>query len=85
MKRGRVVPISPSGCTPEVVLHRFVDKIEHIASVALIITWNDGSISTDWSTQKTGHLVYSTVMLHREAIDIANKNFVPGHPGDDEE
>lgn len=35
--------------TPEVVLHRTLNKIDRIKAVAIVIQWDDDSMVTDWS------------------------------------
>lgn len=55
--------------TPEVVLHRTLNKLEHIKSVALIICWNDDTFDTDWSQQQLNVLCAGALVLQRQAVD----------------
>lgn len=51
--------------TPEVVLHRTLNKLSHIKSVVVIIKWNDDSFDTDHSLQSVSDLCVSARVLDR--------------------
>lgn len=56
--------------TPEVVLHRTLNKADRIKAVAIVIQWDDDTYDTDWSQMKTSELCTSGMMLHQTAIDV---------------
>lgn len=64
--------------SPEVVLHRTLQKLPRIKAVTIIIQWDDETMSVDWSSQKTSHLCMASVIL----ADVARK--VVTNDGDDE-
>lgn len=42
--------------TPEVVLHRTLNKLPRIKAVAIVIQWDDDSMDTDWSQMRRSDL-----------------------------
>lgn len=52
--------------TPEVVLHRTLNKIARIKSVIVIMTWDDDSVSTDHSLQSAADMVFGAKILECE-------------------
>jgi len=57
--------------TPEVVLHRTLNKIKSIKSVTVIIRWTDDSVDTDHSLQTSQELAaaaYAVDELARDAL-----------------
>ena len=53
--------------TPEVVLHRTLNKVHHIKAVSIVIQWNDDTFVCDWSKQTTLELVTAATALRIEA------------------
>jgi len=53
----KLVHLPGSKLTPEVVLHRTLNKLEHIKAIVVVIQWNDESYDLDWSQMKTSELV----------------------------
>jgi len=65
--------------TPEVVLHRTMNKLEHIKAVVVIIQWDDETFSIDWSQMKVSDMAMSSVILNQTTTDVVFKG---GHPND---
>ena len=66
----KLVHLPGSRLTPEVVLHRTLNKVDRIKAVAVIILWDDYSYDTDWSNMKLSELVMSGKVLD---LDIAHE------------
>lgn len=45
----KIVSIPGRNVSPEVVLHRTLEKLDRIKSVAVVIEWDDESYACDWS------------------------------------
>jgi hypothetical protein len=54
--------------SPEVVLHRTLDKLGHIDGV-VGITWRDGTTDIDWSQMKLSDLSFMLHSLERFLFD----------------
>jgi len=52
----KMVHLPGTKLTPEVVLHRTLQKLEHIKAVTVMIQWNDDSYDADWSQMKVSEL-----------------------------
>lgn len=63
---GKIVHLSHTDLTPEVVLHRTLDNINNIKSVVVVIERKDGMCDVDWSKQHT-----SSLCMAGKALDIA--------------
>lgn len=57
--------------SPEVVLHRTLDKKDSIRSVVVVIGWSDGSHEVDWSAQKAGDLALAALTLQDTALGVS--------------
>lgn len=57
--------------TAEVALHQTIEKLPRIKAVSMVIQWDDGSYSCDWSCQKVSELCMASMMLDIEARAIA--------------
>lgn len=69
----KIIHMPGTRLSPEVVLHRTLEKIEHIESVAVVIRWKvDDTYDVDWSQQKTSELCMSAMMLHDMALKVAS-------------
>lgn len=66
--------------TPEVVLHRTLNKIDRIKGVVVVIQWDDDSMDVDWSqmTVSALHMAGYAVMHDAHAIMRGNQNEVEG-------
>lgn len=51
--------------TPEVVLHRTLNKRDRIKAVTVVIQWDDDSFDTDHSLQSVSSLAMAARMLDR--------------------
>lgn len=61
--------------TPDVVLHRTLNKIEHIEAVTVIIQWKfDSSMSVDWSSMAARDLALASLVMNKIAVDHAIRN-----------
>ncbi len=59
----KLIAFPGADISPEVVLHRTLDKLDHIKAVTVIIQWDDDTMAVDWSTQKTSMLCMGSVVL----------------------
>lgn len=58
--------------TPDVVLHRTLNKIEHIEAVTVIIQWKaDSSLSVDWSSMAARDLALASLVMNKVAAEHA--------------
>ena len=64
----KIVHLPGSKLTPEVVLHRTLQKIDRIKSVCMVIQWDDDTFDIDWSQQKTSELCMASITLQDEAL-----------------
>lgn len=69
----RVVALNDKSHTPEVVLHRTLNKVKRIKSVVVVIQWDDETFDSDWSGQKTSELALSALHLLRVTQDEAHR------------
>ena len=59
----KLVHLPGTKLTPEVVLHRTLNKIDQIKAVAVVIQWDDDALSVDWSQMKVSELCMVATML----------------------
>ena len=57
--------------TPEVVLHRTINKMQRIKGVAIVIQWDDDTMSVDWSSMRTSDLCMAAMVLDEKARGTA--------------
>ena len=62
----KLVHLPGTKLTPEVVLHRTLNKTEHIKAVAVIILWNNDEIATDWSQMKLSEICWMERQFHEQ-------------------
>lgn len=67
----KLVHLPGARLTPDVVLHRTLNKLEHIKAVAIVIQWNDETYAVDWSQMKTSELVMGAGALRVTADEQA--------------
>lgn len=60
--------------TPEVVLHRTVNKASHIKAVVVVIQWDDDTFDMDWSEMKASELAMAALILNRKATSVIFKD-----------
>lgn len=53
--------------SPEVVLHRTLNKLKRIKNVVVIIQWDDDSMDIDWSEMKASELAMASLLLSQQA------------------
>ena len=63
----KLVHLPGSKLTPEVVLHRTLNKLPRITAIAVVIQWDDGTFDCDWSQMKTSELVMGAGALRVSA------------------
>lgn len=66
----KLVHLPGTRLTPEVVLHRTLNKLDQIKSVIVIIQWDDESHEIDWSQQPTSAMCTSVVALQYQAAKL---------------
>jgi hypothetical protein len=68
--RNKIVALGEKGNTVEVVLHRTLDKAEHIDKMIVLYRWkNSGGWTSDWSTVSISDMEFATTMLHLKASE----------------
>ena len=60
----KIVSLPGAAVSPQVVLHRTLDKLEHIKSITITIQWNNDEIATDWS-----QMLVSELCMHAMHLD----------------
>lgn len=65
-----LVHLPGSRLTPEVVLHRTLNKISRIKGVAIVIQWDDDTFATDWSQMPIAALCMASYSLQSDAHDV---------------
>lgn len=53
--------------TPDVVLHRTLNKAARIKAVVVVIQWDDDSMDADWSLMPTSALCMASMVLAEDA------------------
>lgn len=53
--------------TPQIVLLRTLDKVDHIQGVAIVIKWKKGTYDADWSMLSGGEFALMALILSEEA------------------
>lgn len=66
----RLVHLPGTQLTPEVVLHRTLDKLAHIKAVTIVIQWNNDELATDWSQQRVSELCMASMHLDEQARKV---------------
>ena len=52
----KLVHLPGTAVSPQLVLHRTLDKLAHIKAVTIIIQWNNDEFATDWSQMRVSEL-----------------------------
>lgn len=60
--------------TPEVVLHRTLNKLTHIKALVVVIQWDDDTYATDWSQMKVSELCMASRRLDKD-VDLTMFEF----------
>lgn len=66
----KLVHLPGTVLTPEVVLHRTLNKSEHIKSVAVVIQWADGSFDVDWSQMQMSEMCMASMVIQKQVTAI---------------
>lgn len=59
--------------TPEVLLHRTLNKVARIKAVTIVIQWDDDTFDIDWSSMKVSELCMGALILQDEATSVARR------------
>jgi hypothetical protein len=59
----RLVHLPGTKLTPDVVLHRTLNKLDHIKAVTIVIQWNDETFSVDWSQMRASEFCAAALMI----------------------
>lgn len=70
----QLVHLPGTRLTPDVVLHRTLNKISDIKAVTVVIQWNDDRFSVDWSQMRASELCAAALMLDINARDVLEGN-----------
>lgn len=66
----KIVHLPGTTLTPEVVLHRTLQKLSRIKSVTVVIQWDDDTFDVDWSQQKVSELCMGSLVLDEQVRDV---------------
>ena len=66
----KLVHLPGTKLTPEVVLHRTLNKIDDIKAVTVVIQWGNDQVSVDYSQMKVSELCMASVMLQSTASAV---------------
>ncbi len=67
----KLVTMPGVSVSPEVLLHRTLQKLLRIKAVTVVIQWDDDTMDVDWSSQPAGHLCMAAMILNEQARRIA--------------
>lgn len=70
----KLVQLPGTKLSPEVVLHRSLNKLDHIDHVLVIIGWKDGSVDCDWSQMTISQLCFADVSLTMQIQELLRGN-----------
>lgn len=59
----KLVHLPGTAVSPQFVLHRTLDKLEHIKAVVVIIQWNNDEFATNWSQMRISELCMASMHL----------------------
>ena len=65
----KLISLPGSKVSPEVLLHRTLDKLDRIKSIVMIIQWDDDSYACDWSSLKISELCMAEKILSLDVED----------------
>lgn len=63
--------------SPEVVLHRTLNKLDRIKAVAVVIQWDDDSMACDWSQMPVSALHMAGYSLMHDVHSIMRGDVEP--------
>lgn len=59
----KLVHLPGTAVSPQLVLHRTLDKLERIKAVTIIIQWDNDEYATDWSQMRVSELCMASMCL----------------------
>ena len=62
----RLVHLPGTTLTPQVVLHRTLDKLAHIKAITIVIQWDNDEYATDWSQMRVSELCMVSMHLEEQ-------------------
>ena len=62
----KLVQLPGTAVSPQLVLHRTLDKLAHIKAVTIIIQWNNDEYATDWSQMRVSELCMVSMHLNEQ-------------------
>ena len=62
----RLVQLPGTETSPQLVLHRTLDKLAHIKAITVVIQWNNNEYTTDWSQMRVSELCMATAHLQEQ-------------------
>ena len=77
MSDGKIIHLVGTRLSPEVVLHRTLNKLDRIKSVSIVIQWDDDSMDVDWSQQTVSTLCMGSMVFSRTVMKVLNGNETP--------
>lgn len=66
--------------TPEVVLHRTLEKVPRIESILVVVRWDDGTVDSDWSQMKMSDLAFMLMSIRHKYDRMLDENMIKGPP-----
>ena len=66
----RLVHLPGTVLTPEVVLHRTLNKKDRIKAIVAVIQWDDDTFSADWSQMRVSELCMASMILTDDVSKI---------------
>jgi hypothetical protein len=63
MSTDKLVHLPGTLLTPNVVLHRTLEKLDHVKGVIVIIQWKDNTMAVDWSSFALSELAMASMVL----------------------
>lgn len=70
----KIISLPGAGVSPEVTLHRTLDKIDRIKAVTIVIQWDDDTFDCDWSSMKLSELCMVEKILIMEIMKELREN-----------
>jgi len=66
----RLVHLPGTVLTPEVVLHRTLNKTACIKAVVVVIQWDDDTYDVDWSQQRVSELCMASMTFTDKVLPV---------------
>jgi len=63
----KLVSLPGAAVSPEVLLHRTMQKLPRIKAIAFVIQWDDDTMYADWSSMKTSELCMASMVMSETA------------------